>query len=475
MLQLEPAQRQRVWQLLIEILEQYQRDVETLPVTPEVTAAELRQQLEPFDFRQPCDPTAAIQFVAQALRRGQIHTPHPGYFGLFNPAPTTMGIVADALVAAFNPQMATWVHSPFAIEVERHLLQQFGQRFGYAPGQSEGTFASGGAEANHTAVLTALAQCLPEFLKDGIRALPGQPVFYVSCEGHHSFLKAARLCGLGAEAVREIPVDEQLHLRTDHLRQRITQDRAAGQLPFLMVGTAGTTSAGMIDPLPELARIAQAERLWFHVDAAWGGAAVLVPELRNFLNGIEAADSITFDAHKWLSVPMGAAMYLTRHRGILEKTFRVAATYMPDAAPMEERSDPYATSIQWSRRFIGLKVFLSLAVAGWEGYAITLRHMTAMGQALRQLLAADDWLVVNTTPLPVVCFTLPDRPRGPAGRRLLDTITERVLAQGQSWISVTVLGGTLPVLRACITNYHTQSADLRNLCQGLRQARQGMV
>jgi aromatic-L-amino-acid/L-tryptophan decarboxylase len=471
MLQLEPAQRQELWRELIDLVEKYCSDVDTLPVTPQVTATELRERLRLFDFQTPCDPLDAIQFAAQELGKAQIHTPHPGYFGLFNPAPTTMGIAADALVAAFNPQLATWVHSPFAVEAERHVIQQLGQRFGYDLGHIEGTFATGGAEANHTAVLTALTSRFPDYLAHGARSLPGQPVMYISCEGHHSFVKAARLCGIGSIAVREIPIDSQLRLRTDWLQQQLRKDVREGHLPFMLVGTAGTTSGGTIDPLPEMAEIARQHNLWFHVDAAWGGAAVLVPELRPHLSGIEQADSITFDAHKWLSVPMGGAMYMTRQRGILEKTFRVAATYMPDAAQVEERTDPYATSIQWSRRFIGLKVFLSLAVAGWEGYAATLRHMTAMGNELRQMLTADGWSVVNPTPLPVVCFTTPDQPRGPAGRQLLEQWTERLLALGKSWISVTVLGGDLPVLRACITNYRTQSTDLRNLVEGLSQVR----
>src|SRR5262245_42501526 len=126
MLQFEPAQRHQLWETLTATLEKYNRDVDQLPVTPQVTATELRQRLQPFDFQTPCNPIEALHFVEQELRQSQLHTPHPGYFGLFNPAPTTMGVVADALVAAFNPQLATWVHSPFPIEAERHLIQHFG-------------------------------------------------------------------------------------------------------------------------------------------------------------------------------------------------------------------------------------------------------------------------------------------------------------------------------------------------------------
>src|SRR5207249_952234 len=143
------------------------------------------------------------------------------------------------------------------------------------------------------------------------------------------------------------------------------------------------TSAGAIDPIPDLAGIAEREGLWYHVDAAWGGAAALLPELRPRLAGIERADSITFDALKWLSVPMGAGIFLTRHPSILERTFGTGTSYMPRDAAGLDVVDPYSHSMQWSRRFIGLKVYLSLLVAGWDGYAAAIRHQVAMGDRLR--------------------------------------------------------------------------------------------
>src|SRR5262249_19475580 len=191
---------------------------------------------------------------------------------------------------------------------------------------------------------------------------------------------------------------------------------------------------------------------------AWGGAVALAPELRPLLAGCERAASITFDAHKWLSVPMGAGIYLTRHPGWLERTFRVAAAYMPTgraAAP-----DPYAHSMQWSRRFIGLKVFLSLAVAGWEGYAAAVRHQMAMGDLLRRRLAEEGWTVVNDTPLPVVCF------RRPSIR--MAAVAAAVVASGAAWLSTVPLDGG-PALRACITNYRTTAADVEALVAAVAQ------
>jgi glutamate/tyrosine decarboxylase-like PLP-dependent enzyme len=301
-------------------------------------------------------------------------------------------------------------------------------------------------------------------------ALRSQPVLYVSPEAHHSFLKAARLSGIGTEAVREVRVDSSLRMIPGELAARIEEDRGAGHTPFLVVATVGSTSAGAIDPVAGIAQVAdEAGGLWLHLDAAWGGAAALVPELRPVLDGAARADSITFDAHKWLSVPMGAGVYLTRHPGVLERTFRVAAGYMPRDGATLPVADPYAHSMQWSRRFIGLKVFLSLAVAGWEGYEESIRHQTAMGDRLRERLREEGWVVVNDTPLPVVCFV----GSGEEGRSaaFLEGIAARVVGSGEAWISTAVLGELGPALRACITNYRTGPEDVDALVAALGRAR----
>jgi glutamate/tyrosine decarboxylase-like PLP-dependent enzyme len=389
-----------------------------------------------------------------------VHTPHPRYYGLFNPAPTTMGIAADALTAAFNPQLAAWSHSPFAVEVERHLVRAIGSRFGYPPETADGVFTTGGMEANHTALLAALTQHFPDFHAKGLRALDAQPVFYVSSESHHSFLKAARLCGMGADSVRQVEVDEQLRMNPKALSDAIQRDRENRFAPFLAVATAGTTNAGVIDPLPALAGVAEEHGLWFHTDAAWGGGAAFVPELRKLLAEINRADSITFDAHKWLSVPMGAGLFLTRHASILDRTFRVSTAYMPKDAAGLDIVDPHLHSMQWSRRFIGLKVFLSLLAAGWDGYAEAIRHQTRMGQLLREGLARTGWEIANETPLPVVCFA---RPGATAEEH--QQIASRVIRSGEAWISTTVLAGKRTVLRACITNYLTQESDIAALIE----------
>jgi glutamate/tyrosine decarboxylase-like PLP-dependent enzyme len=264
-----------------------------------------------------------------------------------------------------------------------------------------------------------------------------------------------------------VPVDDTLRLDPAALAELIRRDRAAGEIPFLVVATAGTTNAGVIDPLPAVAEIATAEGLWYHVDAAWGGAAALVPELRPLLAGIEAADSFTFDAHKWLSVPMAAGLFVTCHPHILEQTFRIETAYMPKEAQGLDVADPHMRSLQWSRRFIGLKVFLSLLVAGWEGYAAALRHQTAMGEMLRRELAAEGWEILNRTELPVVCFA----PEGAGEEARVTAIAREVVESGEAWTSTTRLGGKRTALRACITSYRTAPDDVRALVRVLGEAR----
>ena len=469
-LRLTAEVRDSLWKALIARIEGYLATVDEVRVAPDLDPPQIRSLLAPFDFSVPLDPVEAVAFAADELTRHQTHAPNPRYFGLFNPASTTMGIAADALVAAFNPQLAAWSHSPLAIEIEAHLVRAFAARFGYDPAEAEGAFTSGGAEANHTGVLTALVHAFPEYRDRGARALAGEPVIYVSAESHHSLLKAARLCGLGTETVRELPVDGSLRMRTDALRRQVDHDRASGDLPFLVVGTAGTTGAGVVDPLNEIADVAEREDLWFHADAAWGGAAMLVPELGPALAGIERADSITFDAHKWLSVPMGAGLYLTRRPGVLDRTFRVAAHYMPREAAGLPVVDPYTATMQWSRRFTGLKVFLSLAVAGWDGYAEAIRHQTRMGDLLREKLAEAGWKVVNDTPLPTVCFVDGTLPEG-GTFEYLDAVLRSVLASGEAWISVARLAGIGPALRATITHFLTAREDLDRLVTALDAGR----
>ncbi len=455
-----------VLQRLADEITGYEAAIDDLPVAPTVSPAQIRGHLSTYDFGSPIPLDQLTGEVAALLRQWSLHVGHPRYFGLFNPSVRRSGVVADALAAAYNPQLAAWPHAPIANEIERHVLGWLTRAFGLDPASGFANFTSGGQEANQTAVTAALTSAFPSFAEQGVRALEGEPVLYVSAEAHHSFVKIAHQSGIGRAAVRHVPVDGRLRMDAEELIRQIDVDREGGRVPFLIVGTAGTTAAGAIDPLPALAAVAQRERLWFHVDAAWGGAAMLSPALRHHLAGIELADSITCDAHKWLSVPVGAGMFLTRHREPILQAFRVeASSYVPPAVP--DTFDPYVTTIQWSRRFIGLKLFMTLAELGRDGMARQIESQAAMGDLLRMRLETSGWRLVNDSPLAVVCFTHPEIE---GGRTTASEVVQRVVAGGRAWISEVRLSGPLVALRACITSHRTRSADIDILVEELERA-----
>jgi glutamate/tyrosine decarboxylase-like PLP-dependent enzyme len=426
------------------------------PIVPDVTAEQIRAHLTSrYDFKRATGIDEVIADVEEMLRNWQVQVTHPRYFGLFNPSVTLASVVADTLVAMYNSQLANWRTSPAANEIERHTLSWLAGKFGL-PEESIATFTSGGTEANLSAVVVALTHCFPEYGELGLRHLAGEPTIYLTQETHHGFNKIAHMTGLGRRSLRAVETDSDLRMNVDALRRRVADDRKQGFLPFMVIGTGGTTAAGVIDPLPEIGRFCQEERLWFHADAAWGGAAVISPSLQRYLAGTETADSITCDAHKWLSVPMGCGMFFCRHRESVAQAFRSEVTYMPgktagQAIDASVTFDPLTHSAQWSRRFIGLKLFMSLAERGETGLAGMLEHQTHMGHVLRDALKASGWRIVNSTPLPVVCFTR----EGLDHTAFLAALREHQIA----WMSEAKLDG-VSVIRACITSFRTTERDI---------------
>jgi len=459
--------RERAWERVHEEIGRLPHEIRDLPVATAVSAREMRAQLAGYDFREPLPLDRVAGDLVRLLRERSVQVTHPRYFGLFNPSVREAGVVADTLVALFNPQLAAWSHAPAVNEIERLTLARLAGLLGFDAGTTAAHFTSGGAEANLTAVLVALSERIPEVAEEGLVGLGARPTFYVSREAHHSFAKVARMAGLGTTAVREVAVGPELAMDPTALDRAITEDAGAGRRPFLVVGTAGTTSSGAIDPLAAIEAVARHHGAWFHVDAAWGGAAVLSPRLRPALAGIESADSVTWDAHKWLSVPMGAGMFFCRHPDAPERAFGISTTYMP--AGSRGARDPYATTVQWSRRAIGLKVFASLAELGVDGYRSLIEHQAAMGDRLRAMLIEAGWRVVNETPLPLVCFTHPELEAGRRSR--VGAVVAEVVRRGRAWISKVVLTGGRPVARACITSYRTEEDDLQVLVDELEAVR----
>jgi glutamate/tyrosine decarboxylase-like PLP-dependent enzyme len=427
-------------------------------VVPTFDVTRFRDQLAAFDFQLPCPLDDALAWTVEQLEHGVVHITHPRYFGLFNPTPTFPAQCADRIAAVFNPQLATRTTSPAAVEIEAHTVQAVAARIGLPP-EARGHFTTGGTEANYTSVILALTRRCPRFAEDGARAFAGPPVFYVSTDSHLAWLKIAHEAGIGRSAVHMIATDGAGRMDLAALAEAIRLDRAAGREPFMIAATAGTTNAGMIDPLRGCAEIAREYDLWYHVDAAWGGALIAADPLRERLDGIERADSVTIDAHKWFATTMGCGIFITSWPALLSTAFHVSASYMPSNTA---NVDPYVTSVQWSRRLLGLRLFLSLAAVGWEGYGRHVEHTLAMSALFSKQIRALGWTIVNASPVGVVCV-VPSKPVG------IREIVDHVLGSGQAWVSLAHFEGR-EVIRACVTSGLTTAKDVSVLVSALIDA-----
>jgi glutamate/tyrosine decarboxylase-like PLP-dependent enzyme len=283
--------------------------------------------------------------------------------------------------------------------------------------------------------------------------------FYTSRDCHIAWLKIAHQAGVGRGALRLVDTDGRGRMDPNALLRAIAEDRAGGAVPVMIVATAGTTGAGMIDPLQACADIAQREGLWYHVDAAWGGAALASNRLRQALAGMERADSITIDAHKWLATTMGCAVFLTRHGHLLSEAFHASTSFMPSSV---SGVDPYLNSVQWSRRFLGLRLFLALASAGWEGLGAHVDRSAVVADRIKERLLALGWTIANDSVLAVL-DAVP-----PAGFGDVRTLVRRVVASGRAWVAPTSFEGR-DVVRICVTNGETTLADVDALIAVLNE------
>jgi aromatic-L-amino-acid decarboxylase len=426
-------------------------------VSPDVDLESFRKDLGEFDFLSPRPLSDVLPWVIDRMEHGIVQLTHPRYFGLFNPCPSLPAVCAERIVAAFNPQLATSTTSPVPVAIEAHVVRAIARRIGL-PDEAAGHFATGGSEANFTSLICALTNASPQFGEDGISAFNRLPVVYVSADAHLAWCKIAHQAGIGRKAMRLVATDNNGRMDLRALAAAIAADQVAGRFPVMIVATAGTTGAGMIDPLIGCAKIARACGAWFHVDAAWGGALIASDRLRSLLSGIENADSVTIDAHKWFATTMACGIFITRHPGVLNESFHATTNFMPSNVA---GLDPYVTTVQWSRRFLGLRLFLSLATAGWRGYGEHVERSVQLAELLKRELARGGWKVVNDSTMAVVCA------EPPTGFPDAHAIAREVVDSGSAWVSSTVFAGR-KVVRMCLTNGHTTPTDVRALARVLQ-------
>ena len=410
------------------------------------------------------DPARVLDDLTTDLIDKGFHVPAANYFGLMNPTPTYMAVLAEALVAALNPQLASLARSQLASKIESETVRWIGERIGWNS-DFDGTFTSGGNEANFSGLALALAHHFPDSIENGVASIGAQPVVYTSAEAHHSLDKSVGLLGLGRKALRRIAINGRIQLDPVELVKEIDKDRSAGRKPFCVVATAGTTNSGAVDDIPALADICERHNLWLHLDGAYGAAPIFSDKHRDLVRGIERTDSVTIDPHKWLAMPFAAGVILTRHPQSLRDAFEVSTPYMPKIAGATV-TDNFKVSTQWSRRMNSLKFYLTLRVHGRQAYEEHIdRQLTLARQAAEWFEKSDLFELATPQVLPILNFRLKGVPEDdlPAAHA---RIVEEVTRDGQRWISPTNVQGR-SVMRMMIISYLTGEEHIRDLQQAL--------
>jgi glutamate/tyrosine decarboxylase-like PLP-dependent enzyme len=396
---------------------------------------------------------------------------HPRFWAFINATPDPVGVMADFLAAGMNSNC--WGGDHASIHVEDRVIRWIAEILGLPP-ESEGILTSGGSMANFTALAAARRAMAPSVREDGIAGGPPL-VVYASDEAHNCVDKAVDLLGLGTRQLRSIPTDDRFRLRLDALEATIAEDRRAGRRPAIVVGNAGSVNTGAIDPLEELADLCAGEDLWFHVDGAYGAMACVSEALRPLFAGLERADSVATDPHKWLYVPFEAGATLVREPGRLADAFRRPASYLlhdPDS-PVRGPVLFNERGPELSRGFKALKVWMGLRRHGRKGYAAAVEHDVAMARFLADQVRAHEDLELLAEPgLSIVNFRY--RPHGgamaePDLDRLNRRIVNRLVGSGAFFLAPTLVRGRTS-LRVAIVNFRTREDDLLALVDDTTRA-----
>lgn len=458
-----------------EIINAYAAALDSRRVTPAATPADLEKL---FDEPLP-EKGIAIEEILRRFRTdiepNAMGVPSPKYFGQFNPTPLPIGVWADALSSLLNQNAGAWRNGPTSAMIEARVIRWLCDLLDYGS-RSFGTLASGGSEANLIALKCARDRVATTIKDNGVRSAVGDLVVYASEQCHYSIDKSVDLLGLGRAGLRKMPTDERFHIRTDVLREQIARDRAEGLLPCCIVGVAGTTSTGVIDPLDDLAVIARESELWYHIDAAYGGPLAFSAQHRDKLRGIALADSITFDPHKWMFVPFACGATLVRDGGrVLRDSFDMSPEYLSeDRGGADVEFDFFRYGQMGTRRFNSLKLWMAIKFMGREGYAQTVeRQINLTNYLAAQLDQLPGFKRVGEVETAVCCFRyLPDsvsRLDGSEQDRVQQQLQQAIERSGEAWLTTTVLHGRR-AMRVNINSFLTEQRHVDVLLRSLQLA-----
>lgn len=381
---------------------------------------------------------------------------HPRYLAYVPGEGTWPGALGDLIASAYNIDAGNWMESAGPSHLEVLVLRWFAEWIGY-PDSASGVLVSGGSAAN----LTALA-CAREAL---VGAMSEDLVAYVSDQGHSSLARAARILGFRPQQVRVLPVDRDFRMRVDALVAAIDADLEAGRRPLVVLAVAGTTNTGAVDPLPDIAAVCREHGMWLHVDAAYGGFAAITPRGRDALAGLELADSVTLDPHKWLYQPIECGALLVREGHLLREAFEIHPDYLQDALVRDTEVNFADHGLQLTRTSRALKIWLSVHYFGLEAFASAVNGAMDLAQdAQRYIEASSDLELMSPATLGIVCFRR--HPRGLDEESRLEELNAGLVAgladSGKGLVSSTRLFGRY-TLRACILNHSTTRTDVEEV------------
>jgi len=447
----------------------WQEFLERLPSLP-VSGAWSSEQVAAGVVRpvpeEPLSEDELFEYLRQVVFDWSMYPGHPRFMAYISGAGTVPGGPADLLVAGLNMNAGGWRLAPSATEIELALIRWFAEQVGL-PASAGGLMVSGGAMANFVALKAARDVKAPwDVRNQGVSA--GPPLrLYASDEVHVVTDRAADMLGLGIDAVRKVPVDGAYRVRTDLLGEAIEEDRAAGFHPMAVVASAGTVATGAIDPLDQIADLCEGLGLWFHVDAAYGGPAVLAEDLRLQFVGIERADSIAFDPHKWLYTPHSGGCVLVRDSSVLVMSFAAPAAYVYEDKELSGHGiDLGMLGPQFSRGFQAFKVWVSLLAHGRKAYARRIAHDAELARYMgARVEARPEFELATPVSLSICCFRYVPPGLGESSDRdeYLNQLNQRLMTEiqldGRAFLSNAVLDGRF-VLRACIVNFRTEANDV---------------
>jgi len=461
---MSPEEFRKYGYQLVDWITEFFRNIDGIPVLPDVQPGDIRQKIPAVPPKNGESFERILPDIDRIIMPGMTHWNHPRFFAYFSITASGPGILAELLSAALNNNAMLWKSGPAATELEKVVLDWLRQMLGL-PEDFWGIVYDTASVSSMHAIAAAREQLQSLRIREkGMagRAKVPRLRLYISEQAHSSIEKGAITLGIGLEGVRKIPVDDEFRMQPEALREAIAEDRRNGWQPFCVVATVGTTSTTSIDPVPEIADICRQENLWLHVDAAYGGSAAIVPEMRQVLQGCEQADSIVVNPHKWLFVPIDFSAFYTRKPEILRRAFSLVPEYLRTEEDQQvENLMDYG--IQLGRRFRALKLWFVIRYFGWEGMAHRIRYHIKLARNFAAWVDEHPHLErMAPVPFSTVCFRVHPSPL--KEERQLNQLNERLLeainSERKIFLSHTKLNGKY-TLRMAIGNLRTTEKHIQ--------------